>query len=62
METVKQKMQNAVSAQPTETLKETAELLMAKQGEEAAISFVFVMNELESRMADQEFIDFCDAL
>ena len=58
----KDKLINKIKELSTSVLKETAGLLMSRFDDGAGVAFVFVLDELEKRLSDEDFIQFCDAL
>ena len=56
------KMKKAIAAQSTEMLKDVAKKLMTNFEEGAAIVFCFTLDELEQRMSESEYVEFCDNL
>lgn len=58
----KNKMQSIIKKQSIEMLKDIATKLMYNFEDGATLSFTLVMNELEDRMLDWEFQEFCDSL
>ena len=61
-ETAKAKLIAKIKGQSTQLLKESAELLMDSYEDGAGVAFVFVLTELENRMTEAEYIEFCDSL
>ena len=61
-QTAKDKMIAIIKSKSTSMLKTTAMLLMNNVEEGATLSFTFVMNELEDRMTEKDFCDFCESL
>lgn len=57
-----EKMQNRIAEQSTEMLKEVAQKLMNTFTTEATLVFNYVMTELENRMPEAEYVEFCDSL
>ena len=56
------KMKSIIVKQNLEMLKEMAINLMSDYTTEATLVFTFVMNEIEDRMPENEFLEFCDSL
>lgn len=60
--TAKEKLIKAIENKPTELLKQSAILLMDNFEEGAGAAFNFILDELEKRMTESEYINFCDSL
>lgn len=56
------KIKSLIVKQNLEMLKEMAKNLMSDYTTQATLVFTFVMNEIEDRMQENEFIEFCDSL
>ena len=56
------KMKSLIVKQNLEMLKEIAKNLMSDFTTEATLVFTFVMNEIEDRMPENDFLEFCDSL
>jgi len=56
------KIKGSLEMQTTEQLKEMARLLMTNYEDGAIIVFNFVLDVLESRMPESEYVEFCDNL
>ena len=52
----------ACRAKSTDVLKESAQLLMNQTGADATMALLAVLDVLETRMDENEFVAFCDAL
>jgi len=57
-----EKLISRIAAQSTEMLKDVAKKLMTNFEEGAAVSFKYVLDELERRMPEPEYVEFCDNL
>lgn len=57
-----EKMKSKISSQSTEMLKDVAKRLMNNFEEGSAIAFKYVLDELEARMPESEYVDFCENL
>jgi len=55
-------LKSTINTQSTSMLKTCALQLMNDFSEGAGIAFVFVMNELENRLSETEFLNFTDTL
>ena len=62
MRKTKEIMENKIKEIDTKTLKESATLLMNDFRDGAGISFVLILNELETRMEEKEYTEFYDNL
>lgn len=60
--TAKEKMRSLIKEQTTDQLKEMAQQLKDNFEEGAGVSFVFVLDELEIRLPEKEYVEFCDTL
>lgn len=60
--TAKEKLIKAIANKSTEILKQSAILLMDNFEEGAGVAFNFILDELEKRMTESEYINFCDSL
>jgi len=58
----KTKLLVACRAKSTQVLKQSAKLLMADTGADATMALLAVLDVLETRMNESEFVAFCDAL
>lgn len=56
------KMKAAIAGQSTEFLKDVAVKLMDIHDEGSSVVFTLTLNELETRMPEDEFVAFCDSL
>ena len=57
-----EKMKSLIANQNLKTLQEMAKNLMSDFTNEATLIFTFVLNEIENRMQENDFIKFCDSL
>ena len=62
MNEVLNKMKKVTKSQPTETLKETAKKLMSDFRNGTSLSLDIVLDEIETRMSEDDFVKFCDEL
>lgn len=62
IETNQDKLHSKISGLSIETLKEAAVKLMYDKRNEAGIVLDEIINSLETRMEESEFIKFCDEL
>ena len=60
--TAKTKLLVACRAKSTQVLKESAKLLMADTGADATMALLAILDVLETRMNENEFVAFCDNL
>ncbi len=60
--TAKARLTAAIEAKPTAILKTSARLLIKMDGADATTSLLAVLDVLETRMNESEFVAFCDAL
>lgn len=60
-ETIK-KMREVIKTRTIEQLKEMAKILMNDFQEGAGIVFNFTLDEIENRISEKEFVEFCDSL
>ena len=60
--TAKEKMKKLISEQPTDTLKDTAKNLMTTFETGAGVAFEMTLSEIQKRMSEKEFIEFCDSM
>ena len=56
------KIKSRIKELTTETLKEMAAQLMDNFEDGAGVVFMYVTNELEERMPEADFVQFCDNL
>jgi len=56
------KIKGSLEMQTTEQLKEMARLLMTNYEDGAGVVFNFVLDVLENRMSESEYVEFCDNL
>ena len=59
-ETAKERLISKIKAQPTKSLKDIAKSLMTNYEPGTGAVFDHVLRELETRMQEQEFIDFVE--
>jgi len=59
---VVKKIKGTLEMQSTEQLKEMARLLMTNYEDGAGVVFNFVLDILETRMTESEYVEFCDNL
>ena len=57
-----QLLKTTIKNQTTSMLKTVAKQLINDFSEEGAIAFVFVLNELENRLTENDFVHFTDSL
>lgn len=55
-------LKSTINTQSTSMLKKCALELMNDFSEGAGVAFVFVLNELENRLSETEFLNFTDTL